>query len=106
MSDNSGGGGLGRPPSSPTQLRPTAIQHPDQMTKTPARTGAGATGGANPNSRNFSQIIEDEKANRNILEITITKITQTDSEGTVHKGPSLNFDDLGELIFDVLKIVP
>ena len=56
--------------------------------------------------RNFSQIIEEEKANRNILEINLRKITSTDSNGDTYKPKHLNFDDLAELIFDVLNIKP
>ena len=102
MSDMSGGGGKG-PPLTLASTTP-ATQSPGQLTNSPEWAGTGAPGGTTPNSRSFTQIIEDEKANRNILEITLTKITTTDSAGNVLKGPSLNFDDLGELIFDVLKI--
>ena len=84
----------------------TATKSPGQKTNTPAWTGTGASGGALPNSRNFSQIIQDAKSDRNIIEIKITKITSTDSAGNITKGPNLNFDDLGELVFVVLKIDP
>ena len=56
--------------------------------------------------RNFSQIVEEEKTNRNILEIKLTKITSTDANGETFKPKHLSFDDIGEFIFDVLKINP
>ena len=46
--------------------------HPDLRTGTPAWAGGSALGGK---SRTFAQILEDEKRNRNILEINISKIT-------------------------------
>ena len=48
--------------------------------------------------RTFAQIIEQEKANRNILEIHLSK--------TAAKPKNLTFDDISELIFDILKIKP
>ena len=109
MSAASGGGPGGKPPDTHLLVKPTSANHlPGQMTNHSAWTGIGATGGNYPNSRNFSQIISEEKANWNIIEIKLTKITTTNPEnpGNILKGPSLNFDDLGELIFDILKIDP
>ena len=48
------------------------------------------------NMRTFSQIIEQEKLNRNILEIHLRK--------TEAKPRNLTFDDIGEFLFDILKI--
>ena len=55
--------------------------------------------------RSFAQILEDEKKNRNILEINIQKNKPVDEQESSKIKP-LNFDDLGELIFDLLKIDP
>ena len=74
---------------------------PGQLSGNPAWTGSRVTGG-NP-MRSFAQILEEEKKNRNILEIHLAKIT-TEEDPTGKSKKSLNFDDLGELIFDVLKI--
>ena len=52
--------------------------------------------------RSFIQILEDEKKNRNILEINMTKIFSDPN----NKPKGLTFDDLGELIFDVMQIKP
>ena len=54
--------------------------------------------------RSFAQILEDEKKNRNILEIYLKNKPNEDPDSP--KPRSLTFDDLGELIFDVLKIDP
>ena len=45
-----------------------------------------------------------KKRNRNILEIHLTRISSTDDNNPSKSKKSLTFDDLGELIFDVLKI--
>ena len=103
MSTHSGGGG---PNGNPTPLTEAHPQSPGQVTKAPAWAGLGAPGGTKPNSRNFSQIIQEEKTNRNILEIHLQKIILTDSDGNTSKGPNLNFDDLGVLLFDIIKVDP
>ena len=54
--------------------------------------------------RSFAEIIATEKSNRNILEIKLKKIA-TDDENVVKVKP-LSFDNLGELVFDVLNIDP
>ena len=56
--------------------------------------------------RSFSQILEQEKANRNILEIHLTKTSWTNEQGKTEKPKNLTFDDLGEFIFDKLKVSP
>ena len=49
--------------------------------------------------RSFDEIIADAKCNRNILEINLKKNTVDDQ-----KPPNLTFDQIGELLFDRLKI--
>ena len=53
--------------------------------------------------RSFEEIMADASSNRNILEIIIKKSFH-ESDSTVVKPPNLTFDQLGELLFDVLKI--
>ena len=53
--------------------------------------------------RSFAEIIASEKRQRNILEINLTKFS-TNESNTVTRPMRLNFDDLAELVFDVLKI--
>ena len=54
--------------------------------------------------------MEDEKKNRNILEIQLNKVTnltdKSDSETDVIKVKNLTYEDLGELMFEVLEIDP
>ena len=94
MADDSGGGGKNPGPNS-TPRPPNTL--PDQKAATTAWAMGGASGG-NKNMRTFAEIIEQEKTNRNILEIHLTK--------TAIKPKNLTFDDLGDLIFDILKINP
>ena len=53
--------------------------------------------------RTFAEILASEQQ-RNILEINITRMNITDGNGGSTRAKALNFDDLAELIFDVLKI--
>ena len=93
-----------KPPDIPTS-QPAQHQHPptrpapapDQKATTKAWALGGASEGTS-NMRTFEQIIEDEKANRNILEIHLSK--------NPTRPKNLTFDDIGEFIFDVLKIKP
>ena len=60
-------------------------------------------GGSSPNvvrMRSFDEIIADANSSRNILEIHLK--TNISEEG--HKPANITHDQLGELIFDVLKI--
>ena len=101
MSANSGG--LNRPPG---QNQSEQQPSPGQVSSLPAWVGSGVLGGAPENNRTFAKIIEEEdKLNRNILEITLEKHTSED-ESQNNSQRSLTFDDLGELIFDIIKIDP
>ena len=69
-------------------------------------TSVMTVGGGDANDvrmRSFAEIIASEKQQRNILEINLTKLS-TSENNTVTKSKPLNFDDLAELVFDVLKI--
>ena len=52
-------------------------------------------------TRTFAQIIQDEKNQRNIIEIQLNRIVTNDSDPK-----SLTYEDIGELLFDVLQINP
>ena len=67
--------------------------------------GAGAAGHPR-RQRSFAEIMSDQMKNRNILEIILTKIEKTDSEGKVFKHKNLTFDEIGAFLFDILKISP
>ena len=97
----------GQPPPKDKEKKPPDIEKqqnpltaPGQVTGNLAWAGSRVLGGA-PNSRTFEQIIEDEKKNRNIIEIQLQK--QAPTEDSLAPRP-LTYDDLGELIFDIIKI--
>ena len=50
--------------------------------------------------RSFAEILADEKKNRNILEIKLTKICDDDQE----KPENLSLERIGELLFEVIKL--
>ena len=51
--------------------------------------------------RSFAEIMEQEKKNRNILEIKTFKIKSEEASP-----PDLKAEDIGELLFDILKVNP
>ena len=68
--------------------------NPNQITKTPAWTGNGVSGGQpNFNMQSFAQIVEQEKANRNILEIKIIKIMTESDRSSKPQRRGLTFDE-------------
>ena len=73
-----------------------------QQTTTPEQTGGG-----NDNlprkMRTFEEIMSDEKKNRNILTLTLTKIVKYEA-GKEVRAPSLTMEDIGEFVFDVMKL--
>ena len=60
----------------------------------------GGSGGP-ANMRSFAEIMEQEKKNRNILEIKTIKIRSEEASP-----PDLKAEDIGELLFDILKVNP
>ena len=91
-------GGPGPPPSHPHPL-------PDQITVAPSREGHGVSGGLPIPQRPFSQIITEESASRNIIQLHLRKIPIIENGKTVSP-KNITFDQLGEFIFDTLKINP
>ena len=86
----------GQPPDTgpPSHIQP-------ESTMTPAQAGGGSNQPCR--MRSFKEIIEDEKKNRNILTIKLSKIVNF-VDGSEERPPSLNMEDIGELIFDVIKL--
>ena len=93
------GGGYGQPGSVQDENNHRSL---DSMTS--ARAEGGGTSSQGPKLRSFAEIIAEEKSNRNIIQIHLKKITEVQENGDSIKPRSLNFDDLGELIFDILGI--
>ena len=52
------------------------------------------------NMRNFAKIMEDEKKQRNVLELKVTKIRPDSGPNPAN----LTHEDLGELLFDILQV--
>jgi hypothetical protein len=94
-----GGGVTDKPPDTLPASNLNSL--PDQRTRTSAWAGAGVSGGINMKTRTFAQIIQDEKNQRNILEIQLNKIVTNNTDPK-----SLTYEDIGELLFDVLEINP
>ena len=93
MPPDPGGGGASSPGN----------RFSDLSTGTHAWASGSGSGGK---TRSFEQIIAEEKQRRNILEIHIQKINSYDENSEIVRPKSLTFEDLGELLFDELKIDP
>ena len=72
-------------------------------TVTPSRVGDRAR--APKQMRTFQQILNEEKENRNIVEIKLTKM-MVDNDGVMSKAKHISFEDVSVLIFDVIGIKP
>ena len=69
---------------------------------TPVQTGGGPSS-TTPRMRSFEEIVADEKKNRNILVVKINKIIKI-VDGKEVKEKSLHMEDVGELLFEVIKL--
>ena len=91
----------GQPPPDPGDKlqnpKPSPTNLPGQLSGNPAWSGTRVTGGTP--MRPFALILEEEKKNRNILEIHLGRVSSTDDENSTKSKKGLTFDDLGELIF-------
>merc|ERR1712240_937421 len=84
-----------RPPDKPNGTQVASIS----MTSAWAVDGAS---GKEVKMRSYAEIIAEEREQRNILEIKLTRLDEADGSET--KAKALTFDDIGELIFDVLHV--
>ena len=55
--------------------------------------------------RSFEEIIAEEKENRNILEIKITR-KEIEEDGVMKPAKALSMDDVSVLIFDMIAVNP
>jgi hypothetical protein len=85
--------------SPPTGIVPLAKVDSDvaAQTVTPSRLGGSKV----VNMRSFEQIIAEEKENRNILEIKITR-NKVVEDGVSKPAKGLSMDDVSVLVFDVI----
>ena len=83
------------------------IEETNQSSEQPSLTYATAVGGTteNQNIKKYSDIIAQQKKERNILEIKVKKLIATNKD-TNEEVPirNLSFDDISELMFEVLGI--
>ena len=105
------------PPSNQTISSPTrkdGLTSPtiSDKTKRPGlKTMADAvknSSGGPTNMRSFAQILEQEKKDRNILELRITKIRTEEAlpPNYNYNSNNMSAEDIGELLFDTLKLNP
>ena len=73
--------------------------------KTMADVVKNSSGGP-PNMRSFAQILEQEKKDRNILELKINKIWTEEAPPPTSNSNYMSAEDIGELLFDILKLNP
>ena len=65
-----------------------------------AKVVQGTSVAGPPNMRNFAKIMEDEKNQRNVLELKMSKIRPESGPNPAN----LTHEDLGELLFDILQV--
>ena len=97
------GPGGGTPPRSDISTTTSSLHHQQPLTY--AKALGGANGGA-PNVRKYAEIIAQQKAERNFLELRIKKVSQInrDTGVVLYKPKNLSFDDIIEFIFEILSI--
>ena len=98
-----GGGPNQLQSNSSTSSTTAASNHQESLTY--AKALGGATGGS-PNLRKYAEIVAQQKADRNVLELKLKKITKIDRDNgdIIHKPRNLSFDDISEFIFETLSI--
>ena len=111
----------GQPPGAgpPVNQIPTSLTIKDNGLKSPTisanNLGSGLKSMAEvvknssrgpPNMRSFAQILEQEKKDRNILELRINKIRTEEAPPPTFNSNTMSAEDIGELLFDILKLNP
>ena len=111
----------GQPPGAgpPVNQIPTSLTIKDNGLKSPTisanNLGSGLKSMAEvvknssrgpPNMRSFAQILEQEKKDRNILELRINKIRTEEAPPPTFNSITMSAEDIGELLFDILKLNP
>ena len=74
-------------------------------TVTSSGMGGSEGGIIEKKNRTFEQIVADEKKNRNILEVKITR-KQVEENGELKPAKALTLDDVSVMIFDVIGVKP
>ena len=100
MSVNTGSGGPpGRPPNQ--GVHDQGLHHVSGQDSVTSK-GLGDSTGDRKEMRTFAEILADENRNRNILEVKLRKLSNSDQVPV----KSLTMEDISELLFDVIKLDP
>ena len=70
---------------------------------TPA-AGGDSVDNSHRRLRNFAEILNDEQNHRNILEVKLTRNSETDESGEIVRVKPLNDADLSEFLFDIIEL--
>ena len=73
---------------------------PQQPSLTYAKALGGAAG-VNSNLMKYAEIVAQQKAQRNVLEVKINKVNSNHNNENERPIKSLNMDDISELVFGV-----
>lgn len=92
-------GDSGQPPGAVTSKPP---EPSSQQSTTPAQAGGGPDN-LPRRMRTFEEIINEEKQDRNILIVKLTKIVKF-VDGKEEKPMNLSMEDMGEFFFEVVKL--
>ena len=78
-----------------------------EVPSTVTSSGMEGSGGGmiEKKNRSFEQIVADEKKNRNILEVKISR-KQVEENGELKPAKALTLDDVSVMIFDVIGVKP
>ena len=98
----SGASGGHRPPDPTGLYSQAAATTPGSLSATTVMAVGGGDA-TEVRMRSFAEIIASENQERNILEIHLIRLS-TKENNVMTKSKALTFDDLGELIFDVLNV--
>ena len=104
-----------KPPTNPTLSPPTNKDDLESLNISAKPQGPGLKTMADAvknssrgptNMRSFAQILEQEKKDRNILELRINKIRTDEAVPPPLNSNNMLAEDVGELLFDILKLNP
>ena len=94
------------PPKNPMLASPTLTSNPQGPGSKSMADAVKNSSGGPATMRSFAQILEQEKKDRNILELKITKIRTEEALPSTYNSNNMLAEDIGDLLFDVLKLNP
>ena len=96
---------VGEPPPEPGGQNTRSESHGHEVSARATVTPPGVGDSAPKQMRSFKQILAEEQASRNILEIKLTKM-MVEVEGVMCKARNISFEDVSTLIFDTIGVKP